>query len=54
MKKRLTGLAVAFCLLAALALPAHAQDYNFTAPSAGDFGTTSGLTPTWTGARTAP
>jgi LPXTG-site transpeptidase (sortase) family protein len=39
MKKRLTGLAVAFCLLAALALPAHAQDYNFTAPSAGDFGT---------------
>ena len=39
MKKRLTGLAAAFCLLAALALPAHAQDYNFKAPSAGDFGT---------------
>lgn len=39
MKKRLTGLAAAFCLLAALALPAYAQDYNFKAPSAGDFGT---------------
>ena len=39
MKKRLTGLAAGFCLLAALALPAHAQDYNFKAPSAGDFGT---------------
>lgn len=39
MKKRLMGLAAAFCLLAALALPARAQDYNFKAPSAGDFGT---------------
>lgn len=39
MKNRLTGLAAAFCLLAALALPAYAQDYNFKAPSAGDFGT---------------
>lgn len=39
MKKRLTGLAAAFCLLAALALPGYAQDYNFKAPSAGDFGT---------------
>lgn len=39
MKKRLMGLAAAFCLLSALALPAHAQDYNFKAPSAGDFGT---------------
>ena len=39
MKKRLMGLTAAFCLLAALALPAYAQDYNFKAPSAGDFGT---------------
>ena len=39
MKKCLTGLAAAFCLLAALALPGYAQDYNFKAPSAGDFGT---------------
>ena len=39
MKERLMGLAAAFCLLAVLALPAHAQDYNFKAPSAGDFGT---------------
>lgn len=41
MKKRLTGLAAAFCLLSALALPAYAQDYNFKAPSAGDFGTST-------------
>ncbi|MDE6260680.1 MAG: hypothetical protein K2M42_07465 [Oscillospiraceae bacterium] len=40
MKKRLTGLVAACCLLMALALPAHAQDYNtFKAPDAGDFGT---------------
>ena len=39
MKKRLMGLAAAFCLLSALALPGYAQDYNFKAPSAGDFGT---------------
>lgn len=39
MKERLMGLTAAFCLLAALALPAYAQDYNFKAPSAGDFGT---------------
>lgn len=39
MKKRLMGLTAAFCLLAALALPGYAQDYNFKAPSAGDFGT---------------
>lgn len=29
----------ACCLLAALALPAHAQEYTFKAPDAGDFGT---------------
>ena len=39
MKKRLMGLTAAFCLLSALALPAHAQDYDFKAPAAGDFGT---------------
>ena len=39
MKKRLTGLVAACCLAAALALPAHAQEYTFKAPSAGDFGT---------------
>ena len=39
MKKRLTGFVAACCLLAALALPAHALDYTFTAPDAGDFGT---------------
>ena len=45
MKKRLTGLVAACCLLMALALPAHAQDYTFKAPDAGDFGTpTSGDT----------
>lgn len=39
MKKRLTGFAAACCLLAVLALPAHAQEYTFKAPDAGDFGT---------------
>ena len=39
MKKRLTGLVAACCLAAAMALPAHAQEYTFKAPDAGDFGT---------------
>ena len=38
MKKRLTGLVAACCLAAAMALPAHAQEYTFKAPDAGDFG----------------
>ena len=39
MRKHLTGIAAACCLLTALALPAHAQDYTFKAPDAGAFGT---------------
>ena len=39
MRKRLTGLVAACCLLTALAMPAHAMEYTFKAPDAGDFGT---------------
>ena len=34
-----TLLTAAVLLTAVIITPAHAQDYNFTAPSAGDFGT---------------
>ena len=50
-------LLTAAVLLAAVSItPAHAQDYNFKAPSAGDFGTpTSDDTIyEWTEAKTAP